>query len=161
MWRRVDLMWTDVSEERNASIYFSTLKMEAIHFSETSAHTRSTRHHIQEDGILHSRRRENIKSYITSPIFAFSTQRGWGFVDGQRDAIPWKVTVLHCTASSLCFPKQVIESIIPRNIEQECCNVYAPLYCASYLRLQLSSWFKMGGRGCRGTWKPEKITSYQ
>jgi hypothetical protein len=31
---------------------FSTLKMEAIPFSETSAHIRSTRHHIPEDGIL-------------------------------------------------------------------------------------------------------------
>jgi hypothetical protein len=30
---------------------FSTLKMEAIHFSKTSVHTRSTRRHIPEDGI--------------------------------------------------------------------------------------------------------------
>jgi hypothetical protein len=32
---------------------FSTLKMEAIRSSETSVHTRSTRRHIPEDGILH------------------------------------------------------------------------------------------------------------
>jgi hypothetical protein len=31
---------------------FSTLKMVAIHSSETSVHTRSTRRHIAEDGIL-------------------------------------------------------------------------------------------------------------
>jgi hypothetical protein len=31
---------------------FSTLKMETIHSSETSVHTRSTRRHITEDGIL-------------------------------------------------------------------------------------------------------------
>jgi hypothetical protein len=31
---------------------FSTLKMEAIHSSETSVHTRSARRHIPEDGIL-------------------------------------------------------------------------------------------------------------
>jgi hypothetical protein len=31
---------------------FSTLNMEAIHSSETSGHTRSTRRHIPEDGIL-------------------------------------------------------------------------------------------------------------
>jgi hypothetical protein len=31
---------------------FSTLKMEAIRSSETSVHTRSTRRHIPEDGIL-------------------------------------------------------------------------------------------------------------
>jgi hypothetical protein len=32
---------------------FSTLRMEAIRSSETSVHTRSTRRHIPEDGILH------------------------------------------------------------------------------------------------------------
>jgi hypothetical protein len=32
---------------------FSTLKMEAIRSSETSVHTRSTRRHIPEGGILH------------------------------------------------------------------------------------------------------------
>jgi hypothetical protein len=42
---------------------FSTLKIEAIRSSEPSVHTRSTRRHIPEDGILHSHRRENIKSY--------------------------------------------------------------------------------------------------
>jgi hypothetical protein len=109
MWRRVDLLWTQVSEERIASIFrveklaseepvwaggwrlshqskntqlymffdwrlslkppsragssladFSTLKMEAIRSSETWVHTRSTRRHIPEDGILHSQRRENL-----------------------------------------------------------------------------------------------------
>jgi hypothetical protein len=42
---------------------FSTLKMEAIRSSETSVHTRSTRRHIPENGILHSHCRENLKSY--------------------------------------------------------------------------------------------------
>jgi hypothetical protein len=42
---------------------FSTLKIEAIYSSETSVHTRSTRRHIPEDGILHSHRRENLKPY--------------------------------------------------------------------------------------------------
>jgi hypothetical protein len=42
--------------------------MEAIHSSETSVHTRYTRRHIPEDGILHSYRRENPKSsYRSSP----------------------------------------------------------------------------------------------
>jgi hypothetical protein len=76
MWRRVNLVWTDVSEERIASIKveksaseepawqqpahagssladFPTLKMEAIGSSETSVPTRSTRRHIPGDGILH------------------------------------------------------------------------------------------------------------
>jgi hypothetical protein len=39
---------------------FSTLKMGAIRSSETSVHTRSTRRHIPEDGILHSHRRGNL-----------------------------------------------------------------------------------------------------
>jgi hypothetical protein len=47
---------------------FSTLKMEAIRSSETSVHTRSTRRYIPEDGILHSRRRENLKSYLLAIV---------------------------------------------------------------------------------------------
>jgi hypothetical protein len=42
---------------------FYTLKMEAIFSSETSVHTRSTRRHIPEDGILYSHRCENLRSY--------------------------------------------------------------------------------------------------
>jgi hypothetical protein len=42
----------------------STLKMEEILSFETSVHTRSTRLHILEDGVLHSHRRENLKLYI-------------------------------------------------------------------------------------------------
>jgi hypothetical protein len=42
---------------------FSTLEMEAIRSSETSVHTRSTQRHIPEDGILHSHRCENLRSY--------------------------------------------------------------------------------------------------
>jgi hypothetical protein len=69
-------MLTDVSEERIASIYSclltlvhrswiaSTLKMAAIRSSETSVNIIPTRSHIPEDGILHSHRRENLKSHI-------------------------------------------------------------------------------------------------
>jgi hypothetical protein len=42
----------------------SALKMEAIRSSETSIHTRCTWCNIAEDGILHSHRCENLKSYI-------------------------------------------------------------------------------------------------
>jgi hypothetical protein len=45
---------------------FSNLKMEATRSSETSVHTRSTRRHIPENGILQSHRCENIKSYINT-----------------------------------------------------------------------------------------------
>ena len=82
MWRRVDIVLTDVSEERIAPIFravkkenprllargFSsflspTLKMEAMRSSETSVNTISTWCHIPEDCFLHSHRCENLKSY--------------------------------------------------------------------------------------------------
>jgi hypothetical protein len=65
MWRRVDILLTDVSEERIASIYsylltllhrswiHYTLKIEAMRSFETSVNKISTRRHIPEDGILH------------------------------------------------------------------------------------------------------------
>jgi hypothetical protein len=40
-----------------------TLMMEAQNSSEASVLTIATGRHIPEDGILHSRRRENLKSY--------------------------------------------------------------------------------------------------
>jgi hypothetical protein len=97
MWRRVDLVSTDVSEERVASIFrleksaseepvwtggrwqqpahigssladFSSLKMEATRSSETSVDTRSTWRHIPGD-ILHSHRCEYLKSYAGITAF--------------------------------------------------------------------------------------------
>jgi hypothetical protein len=49
---------------------FSTLKMETILYSETSVHTRSTRRHVPEDGILYSHLCENLRVYkfITDPM---------------------------------------------------------------------------------------------
>jgi hypothetical protein len=62
-------MWLQPPGHAGSSLAdFSTLKMEAIRSSETAVHTRSTRRHIPKDGILHSHRRENLKSY-NSQVF--------------------------------------------------------------------------------------------
>jgi hypothetical protein len=55
MLRSVALVGTDLTD---------TMMMEDLCSSETSVLTRATRRNITEDGILHSHRRENLKSYI-------------------------------------------------------------------------------------------------
>jgi hypothetical protein len=79
----VALVRTDVSEEQSAHFVFLhsvhrllvtanvlsspilvTLMMVALSSFKTSVLTRATRRNIQEDDILHSDRRENLKSYI-------------------------------------------------------------------------------------------------
>jgi hypothetical protein len=66
---------TGSGEDAGSSLAdFSTLKMEAIRSSEMSAQsTTSTRRHTPEDGILHSHRRENLKSYVYIVVYLTKT----------------------------------------------------------------------------------------
>jgi hypothetical protein len=66
MLRRVDLVGTDVLEEGIASIIRVTRIGELGTLAVTS--NRSRLRHIPEVGILHSHRRENLESYISSGI---------------------------------------------------------------------------------------------
>jgi hypothetical protein len=85
MLRHVALVRTDISEERIAYIFGvtkvgelettlavtsnrSTLRRSTEHSSETSFFTKTSRHHIPEDGIFHSHRREKLKSYIETGL---------------------------------------------------------------------------------------------
>jgi hypothetical protein len=58
MWGHVDIAHASSSIE-DFILFSSTLKMEALHSSETSVNTISTLRHIPEDCFLHS---ENLKS---------------------------------------------------------------------------------------------------
>jgi hypothetical protein len=82
---------------------FATLKMEAIRSFETSVHTRSTRHYIPEDGILHSHRCETLKSYIDKVAFQLPGNYELYFTYTNRNLIISSTVIVqkfHCHISS-------------------------------------------------------------
>jgi hypothetical protein len=50
-----------------------TLMMEGLHSSETIVLKRATRRNIQEDGIIHSHSRENLKCYMKNTLPGVNT----------------------------------------------------------------------------------------
>jgi hypothetical protein len=100
---------------------FSTLKMEAIHSSETSVQTRSTRRHIPEDGNLH-----------TIPVFA------WGDWENSRNnkseyvGVPAGIRTKHLQGSSLnhwptCSAPNIMIYLLFVNDKSVCFYLYGKL----------------------------------
>jgi hypothetical protein len=86
------LLRTDVSEEHSAFFIRvtrigeqgTTLMKEALSSSETSVLTRATRRKIPKDTILHSHRRENVKSYKGSICFTDQELECYQFPEENR-----------------------------------------------------------------------------
>jgi hypothetical protein len=85
-----------------AHVISSTLKMEKTRSSETSAYSKPTRRRIPEDGVIHSHRREILKSYADLP------------------------SLLHLTTACLEGPLHVVFSI-PQLFRSS----YAPVYLSA------------------------------
>jgi hypothetical protein len=117
MWRRVDLVWTDGLQPPayagSSPADFSTLKMEAIHFSETSVHTRSTRRHIPENGILHSHRREKL-IFVRWTMISHTCLETVGpiKVESTYFTIPCLVYVSCCIIGKYCEDMHIFETSV-------------------------------------------------
>jgi hypothetical protein len=79
-----------------------TLMKEALRSSETSVPKRATRRNNPEDAILHSHRRENLKSYIVLTDWTLLRRSNvspvkyeLGFYIPEGDSLPWKPQLLH------------------------------------------------------------------
>jgi hypothetical protein len=76
--------------------------MEATRSSETSVNNKATRRHIPEDGILHSHRRENLKSYTSFRVSAICECHTLDTADSIA-LIHWDIALLMARCWFLCF----------------------------------------------------------
>jgi hypothetical protein len=89
--------------------------MEVLLSSKMSVHTRSTRRHISEDGILHSHRCENLKSYTRLAIEGTGVM-GWG----GADRLKYKDIVVACEVCN-CVKASYLYSLSVNTAPSECC----------------------------------------
>jgi hypothetical protein len=83
MLRRVALVSADISEELRASfIRVTRIGEVGTTLAVTSVLARVTRRHIPEDSILHSHRRENLKSYLVVFVCLFISPTSRDFMHG-------------------------------------------------------------------------------
>jgi hypothetical protein len=76
-----------------------TLMMEVIRSSEASVLTRASRRNIPEDGVLHSHRRENLKSYIALTGWTLKRRRNVSPVSYELDFYIPEADILHSHCS--------------------------------------------------------------